>query len=791
MITNIINELSSEKSRLVSNAILWVVLLITAIAVIVPFSPIMPAGGLDPSWKFGMNQAMDQGLSIGRDIVFTFGPYSSIYTKLYHPSTDFLMVGGGLYLALSYWVCLAFLMSNVEWRWSLIFCALLSGLMVLLDPLFFSFPLLAGLATFKMCFLKDGGVVESKLAPLYVVLLFAPFGLLPLVKGSIIVLCCAISVLCAALFVVNKQRVLATICLVSPLVTMFFFWIVSGQPVGALPNYFIGMVPIISGYTEAMAVNGKISEVISYLIASMFLLLTICSQSKLSVSSKVFLFSLYFLFLFVSFKAGFVRHDGHAVIAGTSILMAALLLPFIFNSKSIFPVIVLAVLSWSHIDSNYRKTSTESIGMNIKSTYSSMWHGIENRINNKNWPSLEFDTAVNSLRKQASFPNLQGTTDIYSYNQSHLIASGNSWSPRPVFQSYSAYTPALVEMNRNHLLGSQAPDNIIFSVEPIDGRIPSIEDGVSWPILMTDYQPFRMESNFLFLRKKEKVEGAQEPLILTSGTYTFGKVVDLPHSNQPVFVRIEIESTVFGRIASVFFKPSQLRIALELKNGAKKQYRIIAGMAKSGFLVSPLIENTAEFGMLYGENEYLDAKHVKSISVEQDTSKINFWNDVYTVTFSEISAIPPADISKISETYQIDGFENELSGFKATTAEKCDGSIDVVNGMSPVHSVFSPPGFLRVNGWAAASVNKAVLLEAVYVVVTDQQGNHKYLRTRRTTRPDVGAYFKKPSLNESGYSTIADISSLLEGAYILGLAMKTSGTVKICPQFKIPLTIVK
>jgi hypothetical protein len=161
------------------------------------------------------------------------------------------------------------------------------------------------------------------------------------------------------------------------------------------------------------------------------------------------------------------------------------------------------------------------------------------------------------------------------------------------------------------------------------------------------------------------------------------------------------------------------------------------------------------------------------------------WKDEYVITLSKIKTGAPIDMSKI---HKFDGFDDELSDSKVMAAEKCDGSIDVVNGMSPTPAKFSASTLLNVNGWLAVSVDKAALPEAVYVVLTDDLGNHKYLRTRRTPRPDVGAYFKKPELNESGYSTIADISTLA-GKYTLGLAIKQSNKIKICPQFKIPATI--
>src|SRR5262245_31502728 len=82
-----------------------IVAAVTILASFVPLTPVMPDLGLDPSWRFGINQAVAQGLVFGRDIVFTYGPYGSIYTKAYHPATDWMMMSGTLLLG----ACYAFL----------------------------------------------------------------------------------------------------------------------------------------------------------------------------------------------------------------------------------------------------------------------------------------------------------------------------------------------------------------------------------------------------------------------------------------------------------------------------------------------------------------------------------------------------------------------------------------------------------------------------------------------------------------------------------------------------------
>ena len=787
MVNTVLGKFDSRDMGLTVNIILWLVLFITAIAVFVPFYPAMPSSGIDSSWVFGMNQAVAQGLAIGSDIIFTFGPYASIYTKSYHPSTDFMMVSGSLYLALSYSVCFGLLMRSTQWYLVLAVCAVLAGLIYTRDPLFFSLPLLVAVLSFKILFSEEGRLFKRKSAVFYVALMFAPLGLLPLIKGSLLILCGSVVVLCSLFFIANKRKHFAIACLLSPLILMLFFWIAAGQSLIDLPSYFINISSIASGYTQAMALDGKILEVILYLIASVFLLLAITIQNQITNTSKVFLFCIYFLFLFISFKAGFVRHDEHANISGTDILIGALLFPFIIKTR-LFPlVIVSAIFSWSLIDGHYNKTTTQSFAQNFKSTYSVMWFGIKNRIQNKNWPRVKYEAAVKLIREQASFPVLQGTTDIYSYNQSYVIASGNLWSPRPIFQSYSAYTTTLVEANKKHLLGDKSPDNIFFKVEPIDQRIPSIEDGASWPVLLSNYQPTEMVNGYLLLQKKPDKIDFKEPLPIERKNHKFGESVILPSQNQLLFAKIEIKPTLLGRIIGILFKPSQLDITFELENNRKKQYIMLAGMAEPGFLLSPLIENVTEFSMLYARKEFLANKLVKSIIIAPHNGRTLLWKDDYTITLSQIKLSDTFDVSRI---IQLAVFDDDLSDSKVIMADKCDGNIDSVNGTPPSQATFPSSAQLMVSGWLAVSVDKAALPEAIYVVVTDAQGKRNYLKTHVETRPDVGAYFKKPELSQSGFSTIADISAL-EGQYTLGLAMKESGTIKLCPQFNIPATISK
>ena len=625
-----------------SDLILKTALLITLLCVFVPFSPTIPGLNpdlLDQSWAFAMNQAIAQGLSIGQKLVFTFGPYASVFTQMYHPSTDWLMMTGSIYLGVSYWLSIIFLVKDSKRRWAWAFLAVLAGITLSRDTLLFSYPLLVGLSSFKILQMnkKDSSIPTKYI--FFVLLLFAPFGLLPLIKGSALMLCGAIVAICTIFISSHKTSglALALTSLITPIVLMPLFWIASGQHFFVLPDYFINMIPIVSGYTEAMASDGHNVEIFIYLIPSSILFAAIFSQPHISAKQKNFLFSVFFIFLFISFKEGFVRHDGHAMVAADAILIASLLLPMIIESKLIPTLILTSILAWSAIDMRYTETSTSTFWHNFRSTYSTAWHGFKHRMVDKKWPGSEFDASLLSLKNAATFPKLSGTTDIYSYNQSYLFASGNTWNPRPVFQSYSVYTPSLAYLNKSHLLGDHPPDNVIFNVEPIDGRIPSLEDGASWPVLLTHYQPTELRNGFCYLLKKTSPPKGPIESSISQANYSFGSVVPVPNDSAPIFAEISIHLNVFGKLDGILYKPSQLKIVLNLENGTTKTYRISSGMVKSGFLISPLVENTRDFTFLYGKTGYLNDKKVKSFSIEPVGSKWE-WERIYKVVFKRLNA---------------------------------------------------------------------------------------------------------------------------------------------------------
>ena len=271
----------------------------------------------------------------------------------------------------------------------------------------------------------------------------------------------------------------------------------------------------------------------------------------------------------------------------------------------------IALLTSAFITSHYKKIAISST---MTRTYSAAWHGFKQRLREKDGLKNNFLLANQFLQQQKGLPELQGTTDIYSYGQTYLLTNQYKWSPRPIFQSYSVFTAKLADLNQKHLLSDKSPENILFRIEPIDRRLPSLEDGASWPVLFNNYRPSALLNDFLVLKRKSF--NTPPTRHYREEKHALGETVFLPKMSDSIFVKIAIEPTFWGKLAILFYKPSQLRVIILLKNGEQRQFRFSANMAKSGFLLSPLIENTEEFAWYYEKNYRLANKEVVAFRLE-------------------------------------------------------------------------------------------------------------------------------------------------------------------------------
>lgn len=604
----------------------WLLFALLAVDAFVPLTPFMPRADLDAAWMFGFNQAVAQQLAFGRDLVFTFGPYASIFTRTYDPAVVTRLFAGSALLALTALVCMAVLLRRREGRWPALACCAAALLLSGADSLLLMLPLLLGLVLLSLLATPwarwHGGVMA---------LAFAVFGLLPLVKGTLALLCAAIALLCAIAGLQQRRRLAAALCLAGPLLALVVFWLLAGQALADLPLYVANLNQVVAGYSEAMAVDGLARELALFLLPATLLLAALATQGRLPRHQRLPLFISFALFLFVSFKAGFVRHDQHAHIALANLLFAAgLLSPVLpaadFRSRALlFALVASTALCGLYLAHRARQMPGPVAGgtsnpLTLRTT----------AIDPASWPA-QFEAAKQRI---AAGCGLQGVprlrTDIYSYEQSCLLAEGLPWQPRPVLQSYSAYTPALARLNEAHLRGAGAPQQLLYRLQTIDGRLPALDDGVSLPAMLDNYTLAERGPHWLRLAARPAAAAASRYEPLASVQARLGQAVAVPASS-PVFTAITIRPTPWGRLLALLYKPPRLQLQLTLADGRVVTHRVHANMMESGFFLSPWLSTNDDVAALF-DGTLPPGPAVRSLTLFSSSAG-PFWQADYSIRF--------------------------------------------------------------------------------------------------------------------------------------------------------------
>src|ERR1700722_2703922 len=287
--------------------------------------PGMPDAGLDASWVYSINQAVAQKMAFGHDVIFTYGPYASVWTHTYHPATVWMMLMGCLLFDVCYACCFARVVRPAAWSWALMLAAMLFAPLIQGDPAAFSYMLLEVLFVFR---LLDEETGESR-KPIRVLLAAAIFGcagMLPLVKCSFAVIQAGVSALCLTFLILHRRWMMALLCAFATPIAMLLFWFAAGQHVAGLPDFLSGSIQVISGYSQAMSLPGQRRETALFLAGALAILLAIVRARSLRRSLKLFLLLAYALYLLVSFKEGFVRQDEHVYVALVALAPASLFL---------------------------------------------------------------------------------------------------------------------------------------------------------------------------------------------------------------------------------------------------------------------------------------------------------------------------------------------------------------------------------------------------------------------------------------------------------------------------------
>jgi hypothetical protein len=570
-------------------------------------------GVVEDSWIQMLHTAFAERLQFGRDIVFPFGPWGFLYGG-YHPETYLISVVVWAVLAAMFWWAAWRVVTHfcknplVSWLWMLAFIGLASMSPFLnMDVRLTAWPLLLLLLHFS---------VEERPFTVIQAMLVISLGLVSLIKHGIFTIA-VVTVLIIAADNVFRQRRFPWILLAFA-GGIFFFWVLAGQQLTWFGPYLHGASEIVSGYTEALMWPQPTDKVDILRFWGVAIAVgasvgyVVCKQHRLFGLLPLLGFA---FIVFAAFKYGYVRHDGHEVAATNLLLLAALLwLPAAWcivsqRSRWLIPAVLLPLIFATSLASLSLKryVSVELFSVlgqqltvqNLFAPAKIFREFLEDRQHS----FRSYNTYAAGLRA-GTFPNLDihGSADVYPLSQTLALPQGLTCRPRPIFQSYSAYTPKLAEMNAAHLRSDRAADHILFDVWTIDGRFTAQDDSLSWPELLTRYDIMSMSERHILMKKSETPKQYElTPIGETLAKFDEG--IEVPSMiGGPIWVRIDIHRSLYGNVLAMLYRPPRVSLTVFTRSGRTYGGRLLPGEARAGFLLSPVVENRQSFFALASTN---------------------------------------------------------------------------------------------------------------------------------------------------------------------------------------------
>ncbi|GHT49530.1 hypothetical protein AGMMS49982_03180 [Bacteroidia bacterium] len=205
------------------------------------------------------------------------------------------------------------------------------------------------------------------------------------------------------------------------------------------------------------------------------------------------------------------------------------------------------------------------------------------------------------------------TIDIIPWDIALLWAYDLNWTPRPVIQSYSAYTPMLDSINAQHFKDSKAPDNIIYSYKSIPGRYPLFDEPMVFRTLLENYDVQTVDDYLILQHRLEKITRHYTPV--NQGVCPVGTVVDVPQlPGQHIYCNIDIRQNFFGKLINILYKPGYIYIRFFVKGQSEPiEYRFIRRLGTDGLFVSKYVADLTDICSVFEESYEQDIEKLQIV----------------------------------------------------------------------------------------------------------------------------------------------------------------------------------
>ena len=556
--------------------------------------PIQPSqyiwASLDPSWVSGLNYVSIKNLIWGKDFAFTLGPLSYLTTRVGwgHEKTGFILFDLFCFLNFVIIFFKSYLKSNNKIVTSLFIFAI-----AIILPTYFGSINAFVLLSFLLFWIKESLDTRNHVAYLFQTIILVLLFYIKFNTGLISFVLFFSAIVYRLIFKKEKPAFLILYCLL-PLVVIYF----TAIPLHVdIPEYIKYAIYIVSGYNDIMYLERSLTDrhlfaFIGLLIPTGILFYKIIKDGKAAWPRNIFVLFLFSVSAYVLFKQSFVRaDDGHI----REFYCCILFMVFCINdfhlkleNKYKYGLLISLIgISFYFVN----KLDPYAFGFKEKTAKTGYIDGLKNFT-----PVSGFKLFPNNNQLPESVKNTIGTSSIddYPWNAQLLLENKLNFTPRPVFQSYTVYTPELEERNFEHYSSDKAPKFVVYDFASIDDRYPLFDESKLNLLLTANYtcKDTMVVNNRLNLLL-EKTNNKKIKLVQTK---EYAMYMDSPLvPKEGVYYKVFLYRNLLGDFVSLINYAPQISLAVATNDGNTRYYKTSKGLLETGLFGTQQITSTKDF----------------------------------------------------------------------------------------------------------------------------------------------------------------------------------------------------
>jgi hypothetical protein len=557
--------------------------------------PLPPSPGTDSSWQAALVLAHQGALQFGTDVQFTYGPWGYLGLNICTPEAldskiCWEILGG---LAFSVTVVLVSAEMRGSRRWAFLAASVAAACFTEVTAL-----VLMTLQGVVWLLPAEGRAWKRAAA-------IAWLSFLANQKFTFCMVAAAGVLVAAASRCLGGRWRAALALLVAYGAAYLAWWIGARQHLGNLLPYLRQSWQTGSGYSAAMFTDPPTGPLLAGLFLAALImgaLWSLCSRGGRAgegAGAALILATGWF----VAWKEAFTRADMHMVGFFAYSFLMALALHAVLPGSRARNALFLAIAVTSVAGLELIGTGMLAYGPGAA------WQRLRDRpgeILETGRVRAVFMAQLDASRRSEDDPGLRsavgrGTVDALTMDDSRILLNGLAFHPRPVIESYGAYTPSLAEADARFFASADAPQFVAVTMSTIDGHPAAMDDGPALAEIVRRYAVVRFTPNYTLARLRRPADGAAAaacPIVATASP-GFGEEVAVPDGGgHPVWIEVEFHPTLLGRIRTLLYHAAELRMSVTTANGVNFSYRILPGMSRSGFFAQPWISNHGDFAAL-------------------------------------------------------------------------------------------------------------------------------------------------------------------------------------------------